>query len=279
MRFGFWFDYDQTYTFVSLFQEFAKRVPNSQVSGFVVNDRYFTYASENLPRGSRLLRFYDLVGEGRKYVPNSAELADFRAMDERHRLSRVAYSDRHLSHWRYEDLIGLYVYLIAAFRKYVDEEKPEIFIFDCIASQYAHLLYLVLAEKGVKVFIPTQVGVEDLFYLADEPQLNFDRAWALFREMEEGRDRPSVQERAWARGFVDRIRSGGPAYVNSAVVMEQRKFIVPGPGKLLRFIDYLRNYVLYDRYDPTLPKSLAASEVDLSFAAQSEETKSLFHPR
>jgi hypothetical protein len=253
MRFGFWFDYDQTYTFVGLFKEFAKRSPDSRVSGFVINDRYFSHAAENLPPDATLIRLYDLVAEGRRHVPDLAALADFRAMDERHRLSRVAYADRHLRHWRYDQLIRMYVYLIDAFRKYIDLEKPDVFIFNVVASQYAYLLYLILVEKGVKVVIPLQVGVDDLFYLTDSPYQDYDRGAALFQAMQAGRDRPSAEERVWAEQFIDRIRRGSDAYSSSAVTLEQRKFVMPGPSNLLRIAAYLKNYFLYDRFDPTLP--------------------------
>lgn len=253
MRFGFWFDYDQTYTFVGLFNELNKRVSGARASGFVVNDRYFAHAVENLPPGTSLTRFYDLVADGAKHVPDAAGLAEFREMDERYRLSRVAYSDRHLQSWRYDQLVGMYVYLIDAFRKYIDREKPDVFFFDCIASQYAHLLYLVLVEKGVKVIIPTLVGIENLFYLADDPFLNYGRVVNTFRDMQKGIGLPTAEERAFADQFISRIRQGGKPYVNLALVLEEQKFEVPGPGKFFKFVEYFKNYFLYDRYDPTLP--------------------------
>ena len=37
MRIGFWFDYDQTFTFVKLFEALRRRLPETSASGFVVN--------------------------------------------------------------------------------------------------------------------------------------------------------------------------------------------------------------------------------------------------
>ncbi len=253
MKFGFWFDYDQTYTFVDLYNALAQRMPQARASGFIVNDRYRTYAVEHLPPDSTLIDFYELVARGRRYRPSADEVAQFRAWDERHRLARIAYSDRHLQTWRYEELIPLYIYLIDEFRKYIQTEKPDVFLFDCVASQYAHLLYLVLREEGVRVIIPGLVGVEDLFYLCENPYFQYDEIWQLFRRMKEGQERPSAEERQWAAAFIERIRSGDKPYINPALGLEEQKFALPGPGAALRIARYLKNYALYDRKDPTLP--------------------------
>src|SRR5208283_4343891 len=135
MRIGFWFDYDQTYTFVELFAWIARRFPDAKASGFVVNDRYFAHAAKHLPQSS-LTSFYDLVNAGRHYSPTAGELETFREFDERERLARVAYSDRWIRTWSHRELIGLYIFLAKEFRAYIDREKPDVFVFNCVASQY-----------------------------------------------------------------------------------------------------------------------------------------------
>jgi hypothetical protein len=247
MKFGFFFDYDHTYTLVKLFNALAKRIPGAKASGFVLNDRYLGYARDNLPPGSRLISFYGLLARARRHQPSQSELAEFRRFDERHRLSRVAYSERHLSDWRYDDLIPHYIHLMAAFRQYVATEKPDIFIFDAVASQHSHLLYLVLRDEGVKVMMPFQFGIEDLNYLADNPYFECPEVWNLFAAMRAGRDAPSPGERASANAFIAHIRSGEPAYFNKAISLEARKFSLPKVGRLFK---YAKNYFLYDRNDP-----------------------------
>jgi hypothetical protein len=247
MKFGFFFNYDNTYTLVKLFNALAKRIPSAKVSGFVLNDRYVSYARDNLPPGSRLIPFYGLLAQARLHKPTTAELTEFRLFDERHRLSRVAYSDRHLSDWRYEELIPHYIHLIAAFRHYVATEKPDIFIFDIVASQHAHLLYLVLRDEGVKVLMPWGFGIEDLHYIADNPYFECPEVWDLFEAMREGRETPQPNERAWAMKFMSHIRSGEPAYFNNGISLEARKFSLPNVGRLFK---YVQNYFLYDRNDP-----------------------------
>lgn len=256
LNFGFFFDYDMTYAFVSIFQALSRRLPKSRASGFVVNDRYYEHAVQGLPKKSSLIKFYDLVETGRRYVPTEEELAEYRKFDDHHRLARVAYSDRFLNQWTYEELIPLYIYLIAEIRKYVETQKPDVFIFDAVASQFSHLLYLVLKDMGVRIFIPFHFGVEDLYYFYDNPYFNCEEMWTLFRAMQDGAEQPSPEERQWADQFISRIRKGDNAYRNIAVGLEQRKFLLPNIGKPLYYARYLQNYFRYDRSDPTLPNPL-----------------------
>lgn len=254
MKFGFFFDYDHTYTLVKLFNALAKRIPSATAGGFVLNDRYVAYARDYLPPGSHLISFYGLLAQARRYKPTEVELTEFRQFDERHRLSRVAYSERHLSDWHYDELIPHYIHLIASFRHYVATEKPDIFIFDAVASQHSHLLYLVLRDEGVKILMPFQFGIENLNYLADNPYFECPEVWSLFEAMRAGREIPSSDERAEANVFMARIRAGGAAYFNKAISLEAKKFSLPKLGRLFR---YLKNYFLYDRNDPSQRNPLA----------------------
>jgi hypothetical protein len=248
MRFGFFFDYDHTYTLVKLFKSLARRMPSATASGFVLNDRYLGYARENLPPGTTLISFYSLLAPARRYTPTAEELAEFKIFDERHNLARVAFSERHLADWDYDELIPHYIHLIKAFRHYVETERPDVFIFDAVASQHSHLLYLVLRDAGVRVLMPFGFGVEDLYYVADNPYFQCPEIWALYRHMREGRAAPTAEERAWAAKFMNRVRSGAGAYDNQAVALERRKFSLPN---VRRVFDYARNYWRYDRHDPS----------------------------
>lgn len=248
MRLGFFFDYDHTYTLVKLFNALARRIPDATASGFVINDRYMGYARENLPPASTLISFYDLLAQARRHRPTEAELSAFRAFDERHRLAQVAYSERHLRDWQYEELIPHYIHLMNAFRDYIAAERPDVFIFDAVASQHSHLLYLVLREEGVRVLLPFGFGVEDLYFISDNPYFQCPEIWALFKDMLEGRAAPSDDDRKWAHAFMARIRSGAGAYDNQAVALERRKFSLPN---VRRAFHYALNYWLYDRKDPS----------------------------
>ena len=251
MRIGFWFDYDQTYTFVALFREIQRRAPAASVSGYVINDRYWRHALDNLPAGSYLVRLYDQVNEGRNYSPTAEELRWFRQFDGDHHLARVAYSDRHLRNYTREQLVGLYVYLIRKFHDYIDVARPDVFVFNCVASHFAHLFYLVLRERKVKVIIPFGLGFDELVYLCDNPYLTSEDIWATHQRYRSGAERPPEEAVRWAEGTIARIRQQQAAYQVGAIMkVESRRFSIPGPAGLAR---YLCNYVRYYRKDPNLP--------------------------
>jgi hypothetical protein len=256
MRIGFWFDYDQTYTFVELFAWIARRFPDAKASGFVVNDRYFAHAAKHLPQSS-LTSFYDLVNAARHYSPTVGELEAFCEFDERERLARVAYSDRWIQTWTHRELIGLYIFLAKEFRAYIDRENPDVFVFNCVASQYAHLFYLILKEKGVRVLMPMLSGVEDLTYFVDNPYLEWPEVVALFNAMNDGSAEPTADEKAWAAKVIERVRTGSATYsITNAVSQEQRKFSLPGVTRVAAYVRYFNNYRKFDRYDPTLPSPI-----------------------
>jgi hypothetical protein len=253
MKFAFWFDYDHTFTFVKLFRELEKRVPGARASGIVVNDRYLPHAVEGLPAGTRLISFYELTAKAKDFVPSADDIAAYKAMDERYQLARVAYSDRWVADFKYDDLVKLYIFLIRSFRDYLRTEKPDVLVFGCIASQYAHLLYLLAREEGVRVVTPYGIGVEDLYVFLDNPYFDSPDIRATYQAMKAGRVPPDAEETAWARAFMAKIRAGDAPYPNAGQLIEDRKFQLPTLAQGLR---YLRNYVLYYRNDFTLPKPL-----------------------
>jgi hypothetical protein len=251
MNIGFWFDYDQTYTFSALFNEIRRRLPHASVSGFVLNDRYWSHAQENLPAGSHLVRLYALVNEGLNYKPSAEELRSFKEFDKTHHLARVAYSDRHLQNYTQDQLVGLYIFLLGKFRAYVREARPEVFYFNCVASHFAHLFYLVLVEQGVRVIIPFSFGFDDLVYLCDNPYLISEDIWQTYRRYRQGAQQPPADAAAWARQLIARIRDRQGAYqVATYVNAEVRRFRLPGPVAGMR---YLYNHFRYYRTDPNLP--------------------------
>jgi CDP-glycerol glycerophosphotransferase (TagB/SpsB family) len=248
MKFGFWFDYDQTYTFVELYRVLAQRMPGAQATGIVVGDRYLAHAKERLPPGSRVLSFYQLIGEAKSHRPSAEELADFKDFDQQIRLGRVAYSDRFISNFSYDEIISQYVYLIGAFRRYLRDEQPDVVIFPGIISQYTHLFYLIAKDMGVSVLAPYSIGIEDLYAALDNPYFELGHIWELYRSMQQGIDGPTAEERAWAEKFMAKIRKGEAPYPNWAAPIEDRKFKLPG---LRQGIAYLANYQRYYRNDFT----------------------------
>ena len=250
MRFGFWFDYDQTYTFVALSRELLRRAQASRISGFVINDRYWQHALNHLPAGSGIVRFYDLLAEALTYKPSASELAEFRQFDERLNLMRVAYSDRHLAKFSHDQIIAIFIFLARKFQDYIRREQPDVFVFNCIASQYAHLFYIILIEEQVRVVVPTAYGVEDFVYMADNPYLDAEDIWQTYQRYQKGEELPNPAFMKWAENFISRIRESRPAYSNAAVGLEQNKFRLPGPRATIR---YLYNHLRYYRNDPTLP--------------------------
>ena len=141
MKLAFWLDYDHTYTFVKLYHAVAKLMPVSGATGIVVGDRYIADAAKSLPAGTRLLSFYELVEGAKTFTPSASEIAEFKEFDNKHKLSRVAYSDRFLADFKYDELLHLFIYLIRHFREYIRAEKPDVFFFPCIASQFSHLAF------------------------------------------------------------------------------------------------------------------------------------------
>jgi len=251
MRFGYWFDYDQTYTFCALFNELKRRMPSAQASGFVLNDRYWSHAQENLPPGSVIFNLYQFVEEGLRYQPTAEELAEFKAYDEKLKLAHIAYSDRHLYKYTQAQLINLYVYLLKKFRAYVDEAKPDLFLFNCVASHFSHLCYLVLRERGVRVVIPFTYGFDDLIYLSDNPYLESPDIWKAYADYKSGKEEPAKPAVEWAEQLIARIRKQGQAYaITSYINSEHHRFRFPNPISGLR---YLYNHFRYYRSDPNLP--------------------------
>ncbi|PSC03713.1 hypothetical protein SLNSH_17360 [Alsobacter soli] len=250
MKIGYWFDYDQTWTFTALHKVLAERIPGLQTCGFVMNDRYWAHAVESLPPGTRLVRFYEEYRRGMAFRPTADQVASFRKFDERVKLARIAYSDRHILMFDHATLIAVNIHLKKVFEEFLDAEQPDAFVFNCIASQFAHLFYELMRERGIQVIVPTAWGLEDLFYIADNPYFACEDAWAAYRGFKEGLDGPTAEESAFARGFIERIRSHKPAYDNAAVATEERKFQIPGPAAVGR---YLINHYRYYRTDPTQP--------------------------
>ncbi len=250
MKIGFWFDYDQTWTFTRLFAELARRAPGLTGCGFVINDRYWRDAVDNMPAGAGLVKFYEHYNRGLNSKPSPESLARFRVFDEKRKLSRIAYSDRHLQQFSHEQIIAVNVYLMELFERFLDDEKPDAFIFNCVASQFAHLLYELLIQRGIKVVIPFSYGVDDLMYLADNPFLHSEDIWRTCRAMEAGADQPSAEEGALAEAFMAKIRAQQPAYQNIAIAIEQRKLKLPSLPQGARF---LKNYFRYYRNDPSQP--------------------------
>lgn len=249
MRIGFWFDYDQTFTFVRLFRALRERIPAATASGFVVNARYWDHAVEGLPPGTPLLDLYALVRAARETPLDPEARARFRSLDERHRFGLTASSDRHLQKFTHEELIRIHAGLAEAFAAYLDRERPELFVFNCVASMYAHLFYELLAERGVPVAIPTHTGIGDLFHFFGNPYLTWPEVWATARRWREAPSGADAGAMTWARAYVDGLKARKPAYALGATAIEAARFRAPGPRRALR---YLRNWARYDRGDPTL---------------------------
>lgn len=250
MNVGFWFDYDYTYFFIKLFYSIREKHAFSRASGFVVNDRYLNEARTGLPAGSSLVSLYELVARGCSYQYSREEYAEFCRMDEQYRFSRIAYSDRHISKFEYRELIALYIYLVKQFREYVRRERPDVFVFNCVASQYAHLCYLVLREEGVRTLIPFYFGIEDLFYFSENPYFECPDVAGTYKELLSGSESISAEEEAWAKSFIARVLAMRPAYELASVELERQRFELPSPKRIVR---YLYNYLTYYRSDPTLP--------------------------
>lgn len=249
-KIGFWFDYDQTWTFTALYHALAERYPGLSTCGFVMNDRYWDHAVQNLPAGTRLERFYTHYSAGIASTPSPEDLAAFKPWDERLKLARIAYSDRHLLALTHDQIIAALIHLRRVFADFLDAERPDVFVFNCIASQFAHLFYEMLKERGIRVVVPSFVGIGELIYLADNPFLDCPDVWATYAAFKAGQDKPSEAEAGFARRFCDTITAGRPAYTNNAISTEQRKFALPGPAAAIRF---LQNHMRYYRTDPTLP--------------------------
>lgn len=253
MKIAFWLDYDHTYTFVKLYHAVAKLMPVSGATGIVVGDRYIADAAKSLPAGTRLLSFYELVEGAKTFTPSASEIAEFKELDNKHKLSRVAYSDRFIADFKYDELLHLFIYLIRHFREYIRAEKPDVFFFPCIASQFSHLAYLLAREEGVRIVTIYGFGVEDLHAVLDNPYLDSPETVSSFNAMGAGVNPPTEEETDWAKAFMAKIRAGSAPYPNAGQIIEDRKFQLPTVAQGLK---YLKNYTLYYRNDFTLPSPM-----------------------
>lgn len=250
MKFGFWFDYDQTFTFVKLYHALAERFPGARATGVVINDRYWAHAVEGLPRGTTLLNLYALIAEARGREPTPGQRTAFRALDERLRLGRAASTDRHLQSYDHATLVRVMTGLAEAFADYLDSERPDVFVFNCIASLYAHLFYELLVERGIRVVVPSHTGVGGVFHLFDNPYQVWPEVWDTAARWREAPGSADAAAMDWARRYVAGLRARKPAYAVGTVALEEARFRLPGLGQGLR---YLGNWWRHDRSDPTLP--------------------------
>lgn len=275
MKIGFWFDYDQTFTFVKLFHALSARVPGAEATGFVVNDRYWDHAVEGLPPGSRLLNLYTLIGEARSRPLDRAARDRFRALDDKHRFGRTASSDRHLTRFSHEETIRIHAGLADAFAAYLDRERPDVFVFNCIASMYAHLFFELLVERGIPVMIPSHTGVEDLFYLFDNPYQTWPEVWATARRWREAPHAASREAIDWARAYVLRLKARKPAYALGTTAIEAARFKLPGPARAVR---YLMNWSRHDRTDPTLPSPAERVRALIEYRVNRNRLRAVLEP-
>lgn len=250
MKTCFWFDYDQTWTFVRLHGALAAQDPGASACGIVVNDRYWRHAVEGLPEGTGLLNLYALIGEARARPLDAAARARFRILDERLRLGRIASSDRHLAAFGHEEIVRVLAGLAEAFSAFLDRERPGAVVFNCIASMYAHLFYELARERGVRVVVPTHTGIAGLFYPFDNPDLVWPEVWATAARWREHPREADPAAVAWAERYVAGLQAKKPAYALGTVATEAARLRLPGLARGLR---YLVNWARYDRSDITLP--------------------------
>ncbi|GJD47620.1 hypothetical protein OPKNFCMD_0328 [Methylobacterium crusticola] len=275
MKFGFWLDYDQTWTFVALYRALAGRLPGARATGIVVNDRYWAHAAEGLPAGTGLLNLYARIEAARATPLEGEALARFRARDVALRLGRAAWSDRHLTRLPQAETLRILAGLERDFSAYLDRERPDVFVFNCIASMYAHLFYELLAERGIRVVIPTHTGIGGLFHLFDNPDLAWPEVWdtaARWRARPDGADPDAM---AWAGAYVAGLKAAKPAYALGTVALEAARFRLPGPGRALR---YLRNWYAFDRRDLTLPSPAARLRALAAYRINARRSAALSEP-
>lgn len=252
MKIGFWFDYDQTYTFTYVFNELIKLNPNLAATGFVINDRYYDFASKNLHKKSNLVSFYNLLNQAKRHDPSNNAIKRFNHYDEKYGLTKVMYSDRWLkklnSKLGFEGIINVFANLIEYFEEYIKQEKLDAFVFNCVASAWSHLFYYVLKEHEIKVMIPTATGIDNRFFIADNPYEYIKEAYEYFKRLNLGLVEAEDIIREEAKKVIKKIRNFTPAYENKAIDLEKEKFKFPSIKKAF---SYLNNYIRFYKNDYT----------------------------
>lgn len=252
-KIGFWFDYDQTYTFTQVFNEMYRTNNELEATGFVINDRYYDYACKNLAKYSTLWKFYDILNEFKFKNPDTKAVERFLYYDKKYFLTKAIYSDRHLNKLSYDIVKNIFINLISFFEEFIKTENLNVFIFNCVASSYAHLFYLILKENCIKVIIPTAIGLENRLFLADNPYGYFKDAYEYFDKLNNNEVIPNESIKIHSKKIIDKIRSYKPAYENRAVSLERDKFKIPS---VKRVVNYLFNYFKYYRNDYTQPSMI-----------------------
>ena len=250
MKIAFWFDYDQTYTFTKIFNEMYRTNSNLEATGFVVNNRYYEYAKNNLVKYSKLYKFYDLLEKFRYKKPDKEKIEKFLYYDNKYFLSKIMYSDRHLNKLTYDEVKNIFVNFISFFEEVIKKEKIEVFVFNCIASSYSHLFYIVLKENGVKVIIPNAIALENRIALANNPYQQFAQMYEYFNKLNNNEITADDVLIKQAKKTINKIRDYKPAYEDKNVHLQKDKFKIP-PFK--RIYNYFYNYFKYYKNDYTQP--------------------------
>jgi len=246
---GFWFDYDHTFTFTKVFHRMQIKHPHLRATGFVLNKRYFVYAQEHLKSKKQIVDFYTMLKSCAERSPSTQAKSRFAYYDQKYHLSKVLYSDRHIDKIS-NNYLKLFTNLIEEYENYVRLNRPVLFIFNCIASAFSHLLYFVLKEWSIQVLIPTPTGVGLRRFIADNPYEEYRDAYCYFQELKNGTRQLDPHLEKEAIQIIQNIRCLRPAYDNPAISKIRRNFSFPTPKRIAQ---YIKNYTLYYHDDFTQP--------------------------
>jgi len=238
-KFGFWFDYDQTLTFTHIANKLLE-FDEFQFTGFIINDRYYDYAENNLKHYSKLYKFYPLLEKAFYITPTKEEREYFEYLDNKYFLSKCMYSDRHLNKLNYKKVLNSFIVMSNIFKKFIDEEKIDIFMFNCVASSYSHLFYYVLQDNNVNIIIPTHTGLDNTVFLSSNPYNIFDKAIEDYKNLKLKDFNGNIINRA--NKIMQRIRKYKPAYKDIGAINQKQKFQFPS---LNRVKVYLQNRKFY----------------------------------
>lgn len=134
-------------------------------------------------------------------------------------------------------------FLQSAFRytaAFLEDVKPDVVFFDCIASLPSYVLYRIAEVKGIKTVSPLPARIGNRVVFSSNPFEGFDAALAAF-----GQGKVSERYKKEAQDFLATYRNkvSKPEYMETVNLGVKKYFSITGQlKKIPRIFDYLYKY-------------------------------------
>ena len=257
MKIMFFFNWEFSHFCHSLAMYVKNKYPDSKFSGVVVQRKQFPFLKEQSAVDYSLLLLEDVFNEYKSAKVdteflNQTEREYARRYPGSPYLWEMVYADRDISptfavnKYTDDEVKRIVQVLFKRFEKFIDENKPDFLVFDCIASLPAFVLYEVAKKRGVQPIGFTYSRVGDRTYFVSSPYDRPEFVLEEFERIQKTKTRPKKSEEM-ARSFLEEFRSVGikPKYIQNMPVSE--KDIFSFRNYLSRFVEYGKEYYV-DEY-------------------------------